>query len=289
VPGDGYFLVTVDGIVFGFGAARALLRGMDPGAGDDGAGQATRSSLLQSRLGGVGVVAAEATTDGRGLWVLLADGRIISLGTAPAAGGVAAAAMTDQVAGTPERPVALARLGNGDLWVFTTAGRIVPQFGQLPAPAQQAMAQVLALDLAGPIQDATPTRDGSGVYATGSDGGVFAYNAPFHGSVPGVLADIGRTHPDLPAVGISADPDGTGYWVVAADGGVFSFAAPFRGSLPAVVPYDQLAAPVNGMTPYADGYLLVAGDGGIFNFSGRPFAGSAHGLTDSTIVAVTPT
>jgi hypothetical protein len=261
---------------------------MDPGATDDSAHEVTRSTALKPRTGGVGVVAAEATADGRGLWALLADGRIVTLGSAPAAKGVSVAAMTDEVGGAAERPVALARLGNGDLWVFTTAGRVVPQFGRLPAAAERAMAQVLALDLAGPVQDATPTRDGTGVYATGSDGGVFAYNAPFHGSLPGVLASIGRTHPDLPVVGISADPDGTGYWLVAADGGVFSFAAPFRGSLPALVPFDQLAAPVNGMTPYGDGYLLVAGDGGIFNFSARPFSGSAHGLTDSTIVAVTP-
>jgi hypothetical protein len=289
VPGNGYFLVSADGIVFAFGAARALLRGMDPGATEDEAHGATRSSWLRTRANGVAVVAAEATADGRGLWVLLADGRIISLGTARAAGGVAAAAMSDQVAGVPERPVALARVGNGDLWVFTTAGRIVPQFGELPAEARRAMAQVLALDLVGPIHDATPTRDGTGAYATAADGGVFAYNAPFHGSVPGVLATIGRTLPDLPAVGISADPDGAGYWVVAADGGVFAFGAPFRGSLPALVPFEQLAAPVNGMTPYGDGYLLVAGDGGIFNFSGRPFAGSAHGIGNSPIVAVTPT
>ena len=289
VPGDGYFLVELDGDVHAFGAARALLRAMDPTATENDAQGATVSSLLRSRVGASAVVAVESTADGRGLWVLLTDGRILTLGTAPAARGASAAQLSGSVAGRPERPVALARLGNGDLWVFTTAGRIIPQFGQLPAGAAAAMTQVLALDLAGPILDATPTRDGSGAYATGSDGGVFAYNAPFHGSVPGALATLGRTRPDQPVVAMAADPDDTGYWLVGADGGVFAFAAPFRGALPAVVPFHRLAAPINGMTAFGDGYLLVAGDGGMFNFSDRPFAGSAHGLVDTTIVAITPT
>lgn len=220
--------------------------------------------------------------------MLLADGRIVAVGDAPAAPGAPAAAMTKVVVGQPERPAALARLGSGDLWVFTSAGRIIPQFGQLPAAAEAAMAQVLASDLVGPVLDAKPTGDGTGAYATGSDGGVFAYNAPFHGSVPGALAEIGRTLPDQPVAGVTVDPDGTGYWLVAADGGVFAFAAPFRGALPALVPFADLASPVNGMVPFGNGYLLVAGDGGVFNFSNRPFSGSASGLVDTTVVGITP-
>jgi hypothetical protein len=67
---------------------------------------------------------------------------------------------------------------------------------------------------------------------------------------------------------------------------VFAFHAPFRGSLPAILRFDQLAAPVNGMVAYGNGYLLVAGDGGVFTFSDLPFAGSAAGTVDSTVVDI---
>jgi hypothetical protein len=280
--------VEADGDLYAFGTARAQLKAIDPAAADNDARGATVSSLVKTRSGGAQAVAVESTADGKGLWVLLEDGRIINVGTARAAHGVTAAAMTKSVAGQPERPAALARLGNGDLWVFTSAGRIVPQFGQLPAAAEAAMDQVLALDLVGPILDAKPTLDGRGAYATASDGGVFAYDAPFHGSVPGALAKIGRTLPDQPVAGLTVDPDGSGYWLVAGDGGVFAFAAPFRGSLPAIVPFDRLVSPVNGMVPFGNGYLLVAGDGGVFNFSNKPFSGSAAQLVDTAVVGITP-
>jgi hypothetical protein len=187
----------------------------------------------------------------------------------------------------------MAGLSNGDLWVFTTAGRVVPQFGSLPAAVSAQMDAILRLDLVAPIIDAKPTTDGTGVYAQAADGGVFTYGAPFLGSVYDAIAEalgvpVGSVGPDLPVVGITVDPDGDGYWVVAADGGVFTRRAPFRGALPALVPYDRLFAPVNGMVPFGDGYLLVAGDGGVFVFSNQPFSGSASGLVDTTVVGVAP-
>lgn len=286
VPGGGYFLVEADGDLYGFGSARATLRSIDPSAREDAARGATISDVVRSHARGTDAVAIESTADGKGLWVLLADGRIVDLGNARSAGGATAAAMPKAVAGQDERPVALARLATGDLWVFTSAGRILPQFGQLPATAHAAMTEVLSLELAGPVLDAKPTSDGAGAYAIGSDGGVFAYNAPFHGSLPGVLAANGRSLPEQPVTGVTTDPDGSGYWLVAEDGGVFAFDAAFHGALPAVVPFDQLAAPVTGMMPFGDGYVLTAGDGGVFNFSGLPFSGSAAGLVDTTVVGV---
>ena len=288
IGSSGYFLVEQDGDLYAFGSARARLKAIDPGATDNNARGATVSGIVKPRMGGAQAVKVESTADGRGLWVLLSNGKIVNVGTAAAANGVNPASLTKVVAGQPERPAALARLANGDLWVFTSAGRIVPQYGALPAGAQAAMNQVLSVNLVGPILDAKPTRSGTGVYATGSDGGVFAYNAPFHGSVPGALARIGRTTPDQPVAGVTVDPDGTGYWLVAQDGGVFAFAAPFRGSLPPIVPFFALVSPINGIVPFGNGYLLVAGDGGVFNFSNRPFSGSGSGLVDTMVVGITP-
>ena len=59
----------------------------------------------------------------------------------------------------------------------------------------------------------------------GSDGGGFAFGAPFFGST-------GSIRLNKPVVAMQSTSDGQGYWFVATDGGVFSYGdAPFRGSM----------------------------------------------------------
>ena len=56
-----------------------------------------------------------------------------------------------------------------------------------------------------------------------TDGGVFAFGAPYRGS-------LGSTRPNQPFAGMAACGDG--YFLVASDGGVFDFSpCPFAGSL----------------------------------------------------------
>ncbi|HVW33254.1 MAG TPA: hypothetical protein VHL53_11995, partial [Acidimicrobiia bacterium] len=65
--------------------------------------------------------------------------------------------------------------------------------------------------------------DGDGYWLVASDGGVFAFNAPFRGSMGG------RTL-NAPVTGMV--PFGNGYLMVATDGGAFDFSdQPFSGSL----------------------------------------------------------
>jgi hypothetical protein len=70
-----------------------------------------------------------------------------------------------------------------------------------------------------------------------SDGGVFAFNAPFLGSTGGV-------HLNSPMVGMVRY--GNGYLMVGSDGGIFDFSNhPFAGSLgshPPAVPIVSVAA-----------------------------------------------
>ena len=70
-----------------------------------------------------------------------------------------------------------------------------------------------------------------------SDGGVFAFDAPFRGS-------MGGTHLNRPVVGMVAF--GNGYLMVGADGGIFDFSSkPFLGSLgsrPPSIPIVSVAA-----------------------------------------------
>jgi hypothetical protein len=107
-----------------------------------------------------------------------------------------------------------------------------------------------------------------GYWEVASDGGIFAYDAPFYGSMGGKPLDA-------PIVGICADPATGGYWEVAADGGLFAFNAPFFGSMGG----KPLNEPIVGMTatPTGGGYWEVAKDGGLFAFGNAAFYGSMGG------------
>jgi ribosomal protein L24E len=266
--GGGYWLLERDGDIAAYGAAAAY------------------ETAKPNLAAGASAVALAARPDGKGLWVLTSDGDVIARGEATDFGRVDLAQLTkpgERVATMSATPT-----GKG-LWVFTTAGRILSFGDALPADEMTGSAEILALDLDGPIIHSAATPTGKGAYLVASDGGVFTIgDARFIDSVRGQLSKLFGPPgmPDLPVVGITPDPDGDGYWMVAADGGVFSFRTPFRGSLPAVVPFDRLAAPVNGMVPYGNGYLLVAGDGGVFTFSNKPFQGSGAGNLDSPVVAI---
>ncbi|MDP9404093.1 MAG: IPT/TIG domain-containing protein [Actinomycetota bacterium] len=125
--------------------------------------------------------------------------------------------------------------------------------------------------------------EGPGYRLVASDGGVFAFGAPFVGSTGGLRLNQA-------VVGMAAMPRGrAGYWLVASDGGVFAFGdAPFRGSTGAL----RLNRPVVGMapTPSGNGYWLVASDGGVFAFGDARFHGSTGGLRlNRPVVGMAPT
>jgi hypothetical protein len=114
-----------------------------------------------------------------------------------------------------------------------------------------------------------------GYWVATSDGGVWAFGAPFFGS-------MGATPLNAPVVGIASTPDHGGYWLVASDGGVFAFGdAKFFGSVPGVLaPGRSLNQPVVGIASSSDGlgYWMVASDGGIFAFGDAHFWGSMGGM-----------
>jgi hypothetical protein len=68
-----------------------------------------------------------------------------------------------------------------------------------------------------------PDGDGAGYWLVASDGGIFAFDAPFRGS-------MGGTPLNQPITGMVRYGDG--YLMAASDGGVFDFSGlPFAGSL----------------------------------------------------------
>jgi hypothetical protein len=163
-----------------------------------------------------------------------------------------------------------------------------------------------------------------GYWLVGSDGGIYAFHAPFLGSTGGMvlaapivaiepapggngyrlvasdggvfvfgqgvryLGSMGGVRLTEPVVGAAADLKTGGYWLVASDGGVFSFGAPFLGSLGGL----PLSGGIVGMEaePSGRGYRMVASDGGVFNFGDAQYAGGLGGRPlESPVVGMAPT
>ena len=122
----------------------------------------------------------------------------------------------------------------------------------------------------------------TGYRMAASDGGVFAFNTPFLGS-------MGGTRLNSAVIGMENTASDGGYWLVAGDGGIFSFGdANFHGSTGGI----RLNQPILGMAarPLGDGYWMAASDGGVFAFGEAGFHGSMGGTRlNSPIVGIAST
>ena len=205
---------------------------------------------LNARLTG-----AASTPDGRGYWLVAADGGIFSYGDAGFFGSTGGSATSFPYVGIAATPS-----GQG-YWITNTSG-ITGHFGDA---ADQGSLGTLGISPAAPMVGIVATT-GAGYWLVAADGGVFSFgDAAFYGS-------MGGTTLNAPVVGMARTPDGKGYWLVAADGGCSASVMP-----PSTVDgRTTLNAPVVGMAagPGGHGYWLVAADGGVFSFGDAPFLGS---------------
>ena len=186
------------------------------------------------------VVGMAPTPDGKGYWLVAADGGVFTFGDAAFYGSEGGVTLNSPVVGMAPTPD-----GKG-YWLVAADGGIFT-FGDA---AFYGSTGVMRLD--SPVVGMATNPNGKGYWLVAADGGVFTFgDAAFYGSEGGVPLNT-------PVVGIAPTPDGKGYWLVAADGGVFTFGdAAFYGSAGGT----QLVAPVVGLasTPTGNGYWLVTG------------------------------
>jgi len=213
--GTGYWMVTSNGQVFAFGSAQFY--------GD--------AANLQLAAPIVGMAADPATG---GYWLVAPDGGLFAY-NAPFLGNPYTQGLTGLGGPHPlaEPIVGMAATPNGQgYWMDAKDGGVF-SFGDAQFQGNPYTQGLTGLGgphpLAKPIVGMAPDPATGGYWLVAADGGVFSYNAPFLGSVPGQLGPGRSLH--QPVVGMEAASDGSGYRVVASDGGIFDFGScPYEGS-----------------------------------------------------------
>ncbi len=216
----GYWLVASDGGVFSFGDANFY--GSIPGLGI-----APADSPNLPRLNAP-IVGIAPSHDGRGYFLVAADGGVFTFGDArfegscPGTGGCSsgvAAMMTD---GT----------GNG-YWLVTYSGDVY-SFGD----AADYGGPSAYLPYATEVLSAVRTPSGNGYWILFSDGEIYTYgDAAYLGS------PFGDVQFSNPASAVFATTDGDGYWVTTFNGTVYAYGdAPDDGGVSALHLNGQIVA-----------------------------------------------
>ncbi len=241
-----------------------------PGGGLIAFGDAADFGTLDTTLSSP-VTAMATTPDGKGYWLVAADGGVFAFGDAPYEGSLGSLKVYAPI-------VAIAATPDGKGYWLTGIDGGVFAFGDAVFHGSMG-----ATKLAQPVVGMATTPDGGGYWLVAGDGGVFAFgDASFHGS-------MGATHLAAGVTGMAATPDGKGYWMVAGDGGVFAFGdASFYGSTGKSPPPTSIAGMAS--TPDGAGYWMVGNDGSVFKFGDAVDYGSSPPTSAmSPVAAITPT
>ena len=237
--GKGYWQVTPDGQVHGFGDAAW-------------AGDMAGTPVPLNRP----IVGIASTPDGNGYWLVASDGGVFACGDATFYGSMGAKPLNEPVVGIAPTP------DGGGYWLVASDGGVFA-FGDAKFQGSTG-----AIHLNQPVVGMTLDKSTGGYWLVASDGGVFAFGAPFFGSA-------GNIKLNRPVVAMDSET-GVGYRIVASDGGVFTYGqSPFFGSLGST----SLAFPVIGILGSTgdQGYTMVASDGGVFPFGNAVSYGTVSG------------
>jgi hypothetical protein len=152
--------------------------------------------------------------------VLSSAGEVVPFGDAAFLGATAPPAHPGPPAPRAVEIAGLAPTPTGQgYWLAAADGRVFAFGDALPrgaTPGRAVVGAVGAVRPAAPIVAITAHPDGRGYWLLGADGGVFAIDTTFFGSV----AD---RKPQPSTVQLRATPTGEGYYVAGDDGAVFVF------------------------------------------------------------------
>jgi hypothetical protein len=203
--GLGYTILGADGGIFTFGDA--AFHGSVPGLN-----LPVRVSALDLR----------PTNTGNGYWVLGADGGVFSFGDAEFYGSLPGIGVVNKAIRLVPTPT-----GKG-YWILGKDGGVfsfgdasfygsVPGLGIDNAAVVAMAAPPTPKTIANPTTTSATSRP-AGYWVLAADGGVFAFGAPFYGSLPGT----GLCQPPK-GVQLAPSATGKGYWMVAENGSVWTF------------------------------------------------------------------
>ena len=208
-----------------------------------------------------------ATPDGKGYWLVGADGGVFAYGDAVFYGSLGAVKLYGPIVGMAATPD-----GNG-YWLVAADGGIF-SFGDATFYGSMGATHLVA-----GVTGMAATKDGKGYWLVAGDGGVFAFgDATFYGS-------LGQQK-SLPASieGMAMTPDGNGYWMVGNDGSVYTFGdAQSFGSTASTKPMSPVSAIVP--TPDGEGYWLLEPDDWSYSFASP----SPYSLVNSAAVTALAT
>ena len=252
LPAPGYWLVTRNGQVYGWGGAQAL-------------GNATTSASTGP------VVGVAATPTAHGYWVVTATGTVMAFGDARFYGDLPDLNLrvSDIVAIAPTTD------GKGYYLVGADGGFFT--FGDAKFHGSVPGIHIHVKDIVGMV--ATP--GGAGYLLVGADGGVFTFGqSRFYGSLPGIHKHVHDIMAILPS------STATGYVLVGADGGAFVFGSGVRfyGSLPGEGVRVSNVVGI-ALTPDDGGYYMAGADGHVYGFGNAQAGSMPAGLSANLPVA----
>jgi hypothetical protein len=191
--GAGYWLLTADGGITGFGQARFY-----------GSPRAQGRPMHVARI--------VATADGKGYWVVGVGGAVRAYGDATGHGGLFGRTLPAPIVDLAPTP------DGGGYWLLGADGSVYP-FGDASGFGTAA-----ASHPALPVVSIAPTLDGQGYWILGQGGRVWAFgDAQSYGGIGGLNQTVQS---------IVATPDDAGYWIVTHDGDIHDFGDATDWSLP---------------------------------------------------------
>jgi hypothetical protein len=223
---------------------------------------------------------ATSITPSHGYWLVGSDGGIFSFGSAQFHGSTGSITLNRPVVGiTPTAD-------DGGYWLVASDGGIFAFgdanfVGSMPGLGFAPAGTVGGKHLNAPIVGMVPSESGTGYFMVASDGGVFAFNAPFAGSCPGLAGGCSGA-----AVGVAPDHSGNGYWLVTATGHVYAFGDAQNFGAPGLQSSNVTSIV---RTPDGNGYWILDANGGVFAYGdaaslGALPAGAAGGLDPASAI-----